>query len=153
MDKLEFISKEAFRLFKLLDAGATGSWGKMNAQQMIEHLTDMMMMSNGKDIREVITPADKLPAYRQFMMSEKEFRPNTKNPEMPDEPLPVRNEDIKSAVYELQNELFDFLSHFRQNPQAATQHPVFGALNFGEWVQLHHKHFVHHLKQFNLLPQ
>jgi hypothetical protein len=152
MDKLEFITKDALKYFKTLGADTKGTWGKMNAQQMIEHLTDMVRLSNGKDKKEIITPAEKLPAYRQFMMSEKEFRSGTKNPTLPEEPTPVRNEDIKSAVYELQNEIFDFLAYFRQNPQAITVHPVFGALTFGEWVHLHHKHFTHHLKQFNLIP-
>jgi hypothetical protein len=30
-------------------------------------------------------------------------------------------------------------------------HPAFGDLNFTEWVQLHHKHVTHHLKQFGLI--
>jgi len=32
-----------------------------------------------------------------------------------------------------------------------TLHPVFGELNFEEWILLHYKHVTHHLKQFGLI--
>ncbi|MFI5186978.1 MAG: DUF1569 domain-containing protein [Chitinophagales bacterium] len=45
------------------------------------------------------------------------------------------------------NDFFDF---FLADPGIKTLHPAFGELNFEEWVQLHHKHVKHHLKQFGI---
>ena len=32
-----------------------------------------------------------------------------------------------------------------------TTNPVFGDLNYEEWIRFHSKHFAHHFKQFGLL--
>ncbi|TXH28993.1 MAG: DUF1569 domain-containing protein, partial [Cyclobacteriaceae bacterium] len=36
-------------------------------------------------------------------------------------------------------------------PAKKTTHPVFGALNFDEWILLHYKHVTHHSRQFGLI--
>ncbi|HNP49084.1 MAG TPA: DUF1569 domain-containing protein, partial [Bacteroidia bacterium] len=81
-------------------------------------------------------------------MSDREFKPNTKNIQMPETALPVRLKDKEEAIAELQLELRDFVNHFTNNPDARVMNPFFGNLNFEEWIQLLHKHAVHHLKQF-----
>ena len=42
-------------------------------------------------------------------------------------------------------------TYFKNNPAAKTSHPVFGDLDFEEWVLLHYKHVTHHLKQFGAM--
>jgi len=82
------------------------------------------------------------------LMSEKEFRENTKAPILPEEPLPLRHSTIDEAITDLENQVKNFFTYFNDDPEKKTLHPAFGELNFEEWVQLHHKHVKHHLKQF-----
>ena len=56
-----------------------------------------------------------------------------------------------NTTNELEGEINDFVSYFEQHPGSTTTNPFFGELNFEEWIQLLHKHAVHHLKQFNCL--
>jgi hypothetical protein len=81
-------------------------------------------------------------------MSEKEFRENTKAPVLPEEPLPLRYTTMDEAIMDLEKQVNDFFNYFADDPEKKTLHPAFGELNFEEWVQLHHKHVKHHLKQF-----
>ena len=122
----------------------------MNVQQMIEHMSDSFREANGKTPRTVITSPDRLPAMKDFLMSEKEFRPNTKNAMMSEEPLPVRNATLKEAIEELEKELIDFKNHYRSKVESVVANSFFGYLNLEEWTQLLHKHAIHHLKQFGV---
>jgi oxepin-CoA hydrolase/3-oxo-5,6-dehydrosuberyl-CoA semialdehyde dehydrogenase len=149
--KLEFLKNQFLPLLKKTDAETAGSWGKMNAQQMTEHLADFFKLSYNKIHFDLVTPTEHLPKYREFLMSEKEFRENTRAPVLPEEPFPVRTASMTDALEELVSDVNSFFTFFKENPDAKTGHPVFGELNFAEWVQLHHKHVTHHLKQFGLL--
>ena len=43
IDKLNFVASGFLPLLNNLDAGAKGKWGKMNGQQMVEHLTHIAL--------------------------------------------------------------------------------------------------------------
>jgi hypothetical protein len=151
--KLNFISTQFTQLVKTLAATATGKWGKMNAQQMTEHVAAFFKVSTEKIIFALQTPVEHLPKYKEFLLSDKAFRENTKGPEsiLPEEPFPLRNNSFAAATDELQNEINDFVQFFKDNPERKTVHPVFGELNFEEWVLLHYKHVTHHARQFGLM--
>ena len=85
-------------------------------------------------------------------MSDKEFRENTKAPSsvIGDEPLPVKTNTMAEAVAALQDSIDEFVNYFQDDSYITTLHPVFGELNFSEWILLHYKHVVHHAKQFGL---
>ncbi len=70
---------------------------------------------------------------------------------MPEEPLPLKHASMQLATDNLQTELNHFFEFFKDDHSKTTLHPAFGELNFNEWVQLHHKHAMHHLKQFGLI--
>ena len=148
--KLNFISSGFVTLLKTLPADATMKWGKMNAQQMVEHISGFFRVSTNKLHFPLVTPVDQLPKFKEFLRSDKEFRENTKAPVLPEEPLPVQFASYEDAVNDLEKEIQDFLHQFNNNAGLTTQHPVFGDLDFEEWVLLHYKHVVHHLKQFGL---
>jgi hypothetical protein len=133
-----------------LDAMATGKWGKMNAQQMVEHVADFFDIASGRLRFEVVTPADQLPRFKEFLMSDKEFRENTKAPAhiLGEEPLPLRLPDMATAIARLRASTQAFVDHYANHADAPTAHPVFGTLHYGEWILLHHKHLLHHAKQF-----
>ena len=128
------------------------NWGKMSPQHMIEHLADFFDVSSGRLVFELVTPAEHLPKYRDFLMSEKVFRENTKAPAsiLGDEPRPLRHPDVPSATNTLLEAVNRFFDYFEDPNAAPTVHPVFGALNFDDWVRLHFKHVTHHLRQFGL---
>ena len=150
-DKLNFLLTKYPNILRELDPATKGLWGKMNVQQMVEHMSDFIRHGNGKSPQKLMTPAENLPKMKEFLMSEKEFRPNTKNAMMGEEPQAIVNASVKDAIDILETEIKDLEKHFKNSPHATATNPFFGDLNFEEWVQLLYKHAVHHLKQFGAL--
>jgi len=149
-EKEDFLLNEFVLLIKTIDPNQEPVWGKMNVQQMVEHMTDSIRIANEKDKHDkIVTPADKLDGSYQFMMSDKPFKENTPNRLLPDSPPPTRFETLEDSILELDNEISDFHNFFKDNQDKRTTNPFFGHLNYAEWVQLLHKHAVHHLKQFS----
>ena len=149
--KLNFISTGLIAAVKKLPVDAIPKWGKMNAQQMVEHVAGFFSVSTNKLHFPVVTPEEHLPKYKEFLHSEKEFRENTKAPILPEEPLPLHFGNLGLAIGHLEKEVKDFITLFEGDPAFITQHPVFGNLNYEEWILLHYKHVLHHLKQFELV--
>jgi hypothetical protein len=87
---------------------------------------------------------------REFMMSDKPFKENTKNPLLGEEPAPLRHNTVQAAIGTLQEELIWFFEVFAKNPQLVTRNPLFGDLNFEQNVHLLYKHAIHHLRQFGV---
>ena len=150
-DKLKFLSTLFVPLLNNLQSDAVGKWGKMNGQQMIEHVAGFFKVSTGKIVFPLVTPIENLPKFKEFLYSEKEFRENTKAPVLPEEPLPIKFATMQEAVNDLNKEVQLFIAQFSNDDQLKRLHPVFGELNFEEWVLLHYKHVTHHLRQFELL--
>lgn len=152
-EKSGFLSGKTILLLQPLKPDATGKWGVMNGQQMVEHLTNFFKISTQKIQYPVLTPEEQLPKFRAFLWSDKEFGENTKAPSqiLPDKPLPLRNKTMQGAIDALDAEIKNFFHFFPTHPGIKVSHPVFGDLCFEEWVQLHHKHVIHHFKQFGLI--
>lgn len=149
--KLDFLATALLPLLRTLSPDANMKWGKMNAQQMVEHISGFFRVSTNKLHFPLVTPAEQLPKFKEFLRSNKDFRENTKAPVLPEDPIPVQFASFDAAVNDLEKEIKDFIEQFTKDPGLTTQHPVFGDLNFEEWVLLHYKHVVHHLKQFGLM--
>ena len=148
--KLHFLSSELVPLLRTLPADGATRWGKMNAQQMVEHISGFFRISTNKLHFPLATPPEQLPKFKEFLRSDKEFRENTKAPVLPEDPLPVRFATMTESINELEKEIKEFVDLFSNNDRVKTMHPVFGELNFDEWVLLHYKHVTHHLRQFGL---
>lgn len=149
-EKLEYITRTFFELIKDLKAEQKGNWGKMNAQQMIEHLTYSVRFANGRNYHDPIFPKEQLDKVRSFFLSEKLFRENTTNAMLPAEPDPMRNPNMESAVKELKEEVQEWIRQFQSGEKKSSVNPLAGEFTFDEWVHLFHKHFVHHARQFGL---
>jgi hypothetical protein len=104
-------------------------------------------------VQNCIPSTEQLPAYKAFLLSDKQFRENTKAPiEMIGEtPEPLRYTSLDEAKENLTNTIKDFTSYFEGNEARQTLHPAFGMLDYNEWVLMHYKHVLHHLKQFGLV--
>jgi len=149
--KLQFLLQEYIPLLSRMDANTQALFGKMNVQQMIEHMSDSVQIANGKILKINTQPHEVTEKMKAFMMSDRPFKDNTPNPEMPVIPLPVRNLTVVEAIEELKNELKEFENYFTQNPTRTLKNPFFGELNFTEWTHLLHKHATHHLRQFGVI--
>ena len=149
-EKLQFLLKKFPEHLRSIDPQATPQWGKMNPQQMVEHMNDSVQQALVKVQPPVVTPADRLEKMREFLMSEKEFRPNTNNPIMPEKPVPCRLPAIEDAISQVESSLSEFVRYYGENPSATAVNPLFGEMNYEQWIQLLHKHSIHHLKQFSV---
>ena len=149
--KIEFVQYDFINLISKLKSNDKGNWGKMNAQQMVEHIADFYKVSTGKIIFDLTTPQEHLSKYKDFLLSDKQFKENTKAPVLPEEPLPMRNNNFDDAIEELKKEILNFFKYFEEDKCKTTQHPAFGNLNFEEWIALHYKHLQHHARQFGLI--
>ncbi len=152
IEKENFLRTRLVPLLQQLNPATSPKWGKMSVQQMVEHYTgDAVRNASGRlKVDTIVTPPENLARMREFMMSEKPFKENTKNPLLGEEPSPTHFKTIQAAIGALQQELIYFFEAFEKNPLLITRNPFFGDLNFEENVQLLHKHALHHLRQFGV---
>jgi len=153
-EKENFLRTNLVRYLQQLDPATLPKWGKMNVQQMIEHFCgDALRNANGRlKIANIFTPPENLQRMREFMMSDKPFKENTKNPLMGEEPASLRYKTIQGAIGALHQELIYFFEAFENDHNMVTRNPYFGDLNFEQNVQLLYKHALHHLRQFGVEP-
>jgi hypothetical protein len=151
MNKLDFLKTEFQKLLISLKPYAKGNWGVMNGQQMVEHMTDAFRWATDKQTLKLHTLPEHVGKYKEFAMSDKEFKPNTKNALMAETASPVRNTSMQNAIAELEKEIAYFIDYYEKNKGVAITNPFFGDLNFEEQIHLLHKHAVHHCKQFGLI--
>src|SRR6266487_777129 len=118
---------------------------------MVEHFSGALQQANEKRALPLHTSMEHLSKFRQFMLSEKPFRENTKNPLMGELAPPLKNNSMQEAIDELQKELNYFFSVFETNPNLITLNAIFGDLNYEQNIHLLHKHAQNHLKQFGLI--
>lgn len=149
-EKAYFLRNEYIDKLRSIDPAAKGQWGKMNAAQMIEHMSYSFRQANGKDLYTCVTPEENLPRMQAFLTSEKPFRENTPNQLLPDEPEPPKQATIEEALAELKGEIDDFFKAFEEAPDRIITNPFFGDLGYDMWVQLLYKHAWHHLRQFGI---
>src|SRR5688572_2525627 len=116
-EKENFLRTRLVRYMQQLDPATPPRWGKMSVQQMIEHYAgDAVRNASGRlKIGKIITPPEKLGAMREFMMSDKPFKENTRNPLLPDQPPPLRFNTVQAAIGALQQELIFFFEAFAKD--------------------------------------
>ncbi len=150
-EKIRFLREQYIPLLRKLQGNEKGQWGVLSAQGMVEHMTESVAIAWGRIKQTPYTSADLLPRYREFALSDKEFKPDTKNAYMDAGPAPLLNVNMREAIEELETELSFFFRYYSDFPEATAVNPFFGRFNFAEWLHLLYKHARHHLKQFGLL--
>lgn len=152
IEKENFLRTKFILLLQRINPATPPLWGKMNLQQMIEHFAhDSVATASGKlHFDKIITAPENLQRMREFMMSDRPFRENTRNPLLDETPAPLRYKTVQAAIAALQEELIYFFEAFKKNPGLITRNPFFGDLDFEQNVQLLHKHAIHHLRQFGV---
>ena len=141
---------EMLAVLNSLTPGQKPLWGKMNAQEMVEHLSDMLMMSRGTGNFTIDVDAETIARRQQFLLSDKEMAKNIAVP-FTKELIELRNNELELAVDEFTDEWMNFTEYYENNPSASVIHPYYGDLDFNLWLKMHDKHFMHHFKQFGLI--
>lgn len=137
-------------LLNQLSPNTKPNWGSMNAQRMVEHLTDTMRIATGKNPQALVVPEEKLEAMLRFLDSDKEMAQNIAVPFATPE-TPLRNEELELAVDEFVDEWLEFEGLYDEQPEHTEVHPYYGPLNGAQWMRLNQKHLTHHFKQFGLM--
>ena len=129
------------------------NWGALSPQEMIEHLEYTYKIASGEIQNfDIATPEkilekvhatlynyDKMPRSYDFPLAEKS------------EIKKVKHESLEVAKAKMLEARQQYLSYFKQNPEAITKNVVFGELNKYEWYLLDRKHLNHHFEQFGLI--
>ena len=137
-------------LLQTLQPETPAHWGRLKAQNMIEHLTEAVEYTNGKRIANLATSADEAALQKQLKVNHDFEIPRGAKGFLRDATENIRCDNLQTAVNELNCELDAFELYFKMEGRTAI-HPAFGPMNYQEWVIWHGKHFAHHFRQFNLL--
>lgn len=147
--KENYLRRDYIPQLRSLDPKATARWGKMNVQQMIEHMIDAFQNANGKMVfNGILSPDERIEKMQAFLLTDKPFKENTKNILMPEEPTPVHFATVGDAINALETEIIDFFKFWEENNNASLRNPFFGDLDYEHWIGLLYKHAVHHMDQF-----
>ncbi len=151
MSDLEFLNVELPQLLKKLETDSKPVCGVMSAQHMVEHLSGVVLISNGRFDAPGMYDEAKLNKNKVHIIDNRNrLKKNTKAPALPDEPIPLRFTSLQEAIIKLDASLKKFQQYFTENPSASRMHPAFGPLNYEEWTYFHVIHSQYHLCQFGL---
>ncbi len=151
-EKRNFIEHDFVALLKTANEQSIALWGRMSYRQMVEHMVLIFKNANGSlPSPKIITPAEKLPALREFIYNDNELKENTKSPALPDEPLPLRYPSLQAALDKLEKEIQLFMQAYDQTPGLTILNPVFGYLSYEDAIHFQYKHTRHHARQFRLI--
>lgn len=148
-EKSDFLRITFLEQLSLINATSAPLFGKMNPQQMVEHMAIYIRLGYGNPIiNQQCYTVESLEPMRRFLMSDKAFKPNTPNALMSDIPPVPIYPDYPSAVLEVAKAIEEFFHAFAKNPALLVHNPFFGTLNYEMTLQLLYKHAQHHLNQF-----
>lgn len=151
-EKEFFLKNDVAPLLRQLSPGQKAGWGKMDAQQMVEHLREVFKLANGKIVLPLLnTDPEKLADARVFVLSEEPFSKNIHVPVVPEEPRPYKYNSLEEAIQKTATELADVFTVYASETDKKLMHPMFGELNYAEQVNYLDKHVRHHLRQFGLI--
>lgn len=148
--KAKFLKKDYIPALQKIAPDTQPLWGKMNFQQMVEHMAEYVAMAYGNPEMELVTPEEKVEKMQEWLKSEKPFKENTPNSLLPETPRPVEFATLAEAIEDLQNEINNFFNAFDTTKKKYVMNPFFGELDYGMSLQLLYKHGTHHLRQFGM---
>lgn len=128
-------------------------WGTMSAQHMIEHLEYSVRVASGEiQDFDIQTPEKILEKVHETIYTHQPMPRNYEAPKvLQDRINDLQYESLTEAKQKLMEAYEEYLTYFKENPEATTKNAVFGILDKFEWDLVHTKHFNHHFEQFNLI--
>jgi hypothetical protein len=149
-EKAVFLQHEYTPLLATIGPHTPRLFGKMDVQQMIEHMGYSFKIANGRDPHKLVNKEELVPRMQEFLRSDKPFRENTPNALLGEEPLPYKFQNTTEAISALQQEIDHFFEVFAQESGQKIMNPFFGDLDYELQIQLMYKHAWHHLRQFGV---
>lgn len=150
-EKIHFLKEEYVPILRGLDAKQPAQWGKMDAQQMVEHMRDVCKVASGRIVLPRTTSdPETLAGLHAFLLSDQPFAKGIKAAALRDEPRPHKYNGMEEAIRKMKEELDVVFEVYAADPQLVLGHPVFGDLNFEMQIHYLHKHACHHLRQFGI---
>lgn len=155
--KSPFIELNRRNIQKLLNGlteNTKPNWGKMTAQQMLEHLETTILYSIGElEAEKCFTPEEHLEKYQDSLYNHRKMPKNFPAPFLPEDgTLPeLKYKNLEQAKEKFLENLQKYQIYYRENPEAEHMHFVFGKLNKEMMELMHRKHFTHHFEQFGLV--
>lgn len=137
--------QELLERLEHLTPHATPRWGRMNASQMLAHLTDWMLMASGDLATAPRKGMIRYPPIKQLLIY---WLPWPKSP-------PTAPELISRTPSEWNAEraaVRHCVESFEQVYLKGTfpEHPAFGRMTPRAWGVLGYRHMDHHLRQFGI---
>jgi oxepin-CoA hydrolase/3-oxo-5,6-dehydrosuberyl-CoA semialdehyde dehydrogenase len=126
-------------------------WGKMTAQQMVEHLIWAFELSTGKAHVDCPVPEAQRERLKAFLYDNRPTPHEFMNPVLVEGLPPLRHVRLAEARAALRVAVDRFLQQASATPGVMHMHPVFGPIGMEEWARAHFKHTYHHLLQFGLV--
>ena len=142
------------KLLNGLTENTKPNWGKMTAQQMLEHLETTLLYSIGEpEAEKCFTPEEHLEKYQDSLYNHRKMPKDFPAPFLPEDgTLPeLKYKNLEQAKEKFIENLQKYQIYYRDNPEAEHMHFVFGKLNKEMMELMHRKHFTHHFEQFNLI--
>lgn len=151
---MTFVQQEVPQYIKQLKTDDEPLWGSMSVQHMVEHMTIAIKASYGRIKAEPMTDEAKMSIRKErFFSNDMPMPKGVRVNFAPETPGPLYYKNLDEAKEKLFHDLAAFFQYYKENPDAQNLHPGFGLLNYEEWIQMHGRHFLHHLKQFGLIPE
>ncbi|MES2480050.1 MAG: hypothetical protein V4561_13260 [Bacteroidota bacterium] len=150
--KIWFLKQEFVSLLRTIKPDTLPLFGKMNPQQMAEHMAEYIRMAYGNPVITSQSYSGEITEKMNlFLRTEKPFKPNTPNPLMEKTPPPVKLTTYDDAVKDVETSISELFAAFEQEPERQVFNPFFGMLDFPLSIQLLTKHAQHHLRQFGAI--
>lgn len=155
--KSPFIDLNRRNIQKLLNGlteNTKPNWGKMTAQQMLEHLETTLLYSIGEpEAEKCFTSEEHLEKYQDSLYNHRKMPKDFPAPFLPEDgTLPeLKYKNLEQAKEKFLENLQKYQIYYRENPEAEHMHFVFGKLNKEMMELMHRKHFTHHFEQFGLV--
>jgi oxepin-CoA hydrolase/3-oxo-5,6-dehydrosuberyl-CoA semialdehyde dehydrogenase len=125
-------------------------WGRMSAQQMVEHLVWAFDLSTGDRQAECTLAEDQRERIKAFLYDNRPSPRDFMNPALTAGLPPLQHAGLPEARAALHSAIGRFLDPSRPAGVRHT-HPLFGPMDREEWSRTHFKHAWHHLSQFALI--
>jgi len=151
--RTEFFRHLLFDALSALRDDTRPGWGKMTAQQMVEHLIWAVEISTGKALADCTFPEAQRERLKAFLYENRPTPREFQNPAFAAGLPTLRYAGAADATAALRHEVRLFLDQAAATPGAARTHPVFGPIAAEEWARSHFKHCYHHLLQFGLISE
>lgn len=153
MSKQNFLGAELEALVSKIKEDTPAQWGIMTAHHMMEHLSLLFAISNGKLNAPAMYPPEKQTKANAGFFDAKRPFPRNFDPGKSGELQALRTKTMEEAKAFLLKTRDRFVQFFDENPDATPMHPVMGALGKDKWEEFHRRHISYHFEQFGLTKE